>query len=82
MSYSISDFTSLVLSKSAEAPTLMRNNGLACSMYWAATELWLSEYTTWHALASTLGIDNSAAVCAWQRRTAYSEIASVLLHAW
>ena len=82
MSAPISDFTALVLSKSNEAPELMKKGGRASAMYWAALELWNAEYASWKALSSLFGVDYPAAACAWERRTAYSEIASILLHAW
>ena len=42
----------------------------------AAFDLWTEEYATWRALAD-LGHD-SAARCAWQRRSAASDLCTIL----
>jgi hypothetical protein len=52
-------------------------------MYWATNELWNAEYAAWKAIAdSSLGPFSSAARCAWERRTAYSDASGLLLAAW
>lgn len=78
----LSDFTPLLISKAKEAPAIYRQNSTAAALYWAALELWLAEYHSWQAVCHTLGYDSSPARCAWTRRTAYSEAAALLLHAW
>lgn len=77
-----SEAISLVAAKASEAPALYHNNCKAAALYWAATELWNAEYASWRAAAQCLGWDSSAAKCAWERRTAYSELSGVLLQAW
>jgi hypothetical protein len=73
---------SLVVAKAAEAPAQFKANSRAAAMYWAASELWNAEYASWNAASRTLGIDSAAARCAWERRTAYSELSGILLQAW
>jgi len=77
-----SDATSLIVAKAAEAPTMFKDCGKAAAMYWACTQLWNAEYASWQATAITLGIDSGAAKCAWERRTVYAELSSVLMKAW
>ena len=79
----ITEATTLIVAKSKEAPLGYRNCGKAAALYWATNELWNAEYASWQAIATTsLGSDSSAARCAWERRTAYSDASTLLLQAW
>jgi hypothetical protein len=73
----VSSHMTLVYAKAKTLPAYGAES-LAQSMHWAAYELWGAEYTTWSALVSLFGPDNSAVKCAWRRRTAYSIAVSVL----
>jgi hypothetical protein len=75
------DFTSLIYTKSKQAPPVFSGSKVA-ALYWAASELWTAEYQSWLALVSIFGPDHSAVRCAWQRRTAYARASSLLLRAW
>jgi hypothetical protein len=77
-----SEATSLIVARATEAPAQFKECGRAAAMYWACNELWNDEYASWQATATILGSDSGAAKCAWERRTAYAEISSVLLQAW
>ena len=77
-----SETINLVIHKAKEAPERYRNSAKAAALSWAAFELWNDEYASWKAAADTLGINSRAAECAWERRTAYSELSSVLSKAW
>lgn len=77
-----SETINLVVHKAKEAPERYKNLAKAAALSWAAFELWNAEYASWHAAASTLGPYSGAAECAWERRTAYSELSSVLSKAW
>ena len=79
----VSEATSLIIAKAKEAPVRYHNHGKAAAMYWATNELWNAEYAAWKAIAgSSLGPFSSAARCAWERRTAYSDASGLLLAAW
>lgn len=77
-----SETISLIVHKAKEAPERYQSCGKAAALYWATNELWNDEYASWKAATSTLGPYSGAAECAWERRTAYSELSSVLLKAW
>ena len=75
--------TALILAKAKTAPLGYKNCGKAAAMYWAANELWNAEYASWQAIATTtLGPNSSAARCAWERRSAFSDASGLLLQAW
>ena len=79
----VSEATSLIIAKAKEAPARYHNCSKAAAMYWATNELWNAEYAAWKAIAdSSLGPFSSAARCAWERRTAYSDASGLLLAAW
>ena len=79
----VSEATSLIIAKAKEAPGAYRSSCKAAALYWATNELWNAEYASWKAIAdSALGPLSSAAKCAWERRTAYSDASCLLLAAW
>jgi hypothetical protein len=71
----------LIIAKAEEAPVLYHRAGKVNALLWAANLLWQAEYHTWRTLADLFGCDCSSAKCAWERRTAYAEAYSVLMHA-
>lgn len=73
-----SEAISLIAAKAAEAPSPFRDCGKAAALYWACCQLWNAEYASWEAAALTLGVNSGAANCAWERRSAYAELSSVL----
>ncbi len=77
-----SETISLIVHKAKEAPERYRRFPKAAALSWAANELWNDEFASWKAAALTLGPYSRAAECAWERRTAYSELSSVLSRAW
>ena len=79
----ISEATNLIVAKSKEAPAPYQGNSKGAAMYWASLELWNAEYASWKAIAdSSLGPLSSAALCAWERRTAYADANGLLLRVW
>jgi len=77
-----SEAIKLIAIKAAEAPYPYSERGKAAKLYWACSELWNAEYASWEAAALTLGVNSGAALCAWERRSAYAELAPVLRTAW
>ncbi|MGA1024126.1 MAG: hypothetical protein ACO3S8_05505 [Aquiluna sp.] len=76
----LSEAIELIAHKAKEAPECYRSK--AAALYWAANQLWSDEYSSWRAACSALGPYSGAAECAWERRTAYSELSSILLKTW
>jgi hypothetical protein len=77
-----SEAIKLIIIKAAEAPYPYSECGKNATLYWAAWELWRAEYASWEAAAQALGVNSGAALCAWERRSAYAELSNVLREIW